>query len=195
MFVLPEIDPVYKVALPFVPVVRTGAPLIIIFPPVAIPAAVLDPAWRIIASVPVPEVLMLSPIVKFPEVVDALNFVRAVVWPMPPPDNTRASEVVMVKVFAPLIFAEIVCWPAVLVIVEAPAKVIAPLKVLLPDKKLIAPILDKPVPVIDVDSATVIPPEICNVAPLAIVVEPAAVPRALAFVIERVPAEIEVEPV
>ena len=44
-------------------------------------------------------------------------------------------------------------------------------------------------------SATVIPPEICKVAPSDTVVVPEVVPNALLFVIARVPALMLVEPV
>jgi hypothetical protein len=40
---------------------------------------------------------MFSPKVKFPDVVEALNVESDVVAPMLPPDNVKASDVVIVK--------------------------------------------------------------------------------------------------
>ena len=108
-----------------------GVPEIIIFPPVVVPTFVLDPAFKTIELDPVFPVVMLSPKVKFPEVVEALNVESDLVAPTLPPDNVRASEVVIVKAcvlaLVPLIALEIVCCPPVLLIVESAANVIAPL--------------------------------------------------------------------
>ena len=58
---------------------------------------------------------------------------------------------------------------------------------LFPDKKYTAPLLDTPDPLTYIFSATVIPPDICRVAPSETVVFPEVVPNALAFDMARVP--------
>ena len=94
---LPDIDPVNNFAVPPEPVVKTGDPEIIIFPPVVVPIAVLDPAFKTIALDVVAPTVMFSPKVKFPDVVEALKVESDVLAPMLPPDNVNASDVVIVK--------------------------------------------------------------------------------------------------
>ena len=132
--VLSDIDPVNNFAVPPVPVVKTGEPEIIIFPEdvLPVPPTLADePAFKTIELDPVFPVVILSPKVKFPEVVEALNVESDVVAPTLPPDNVKASDVVTVRAcelaLVPLIILEIVCCPPVLLIVEVAAKVIAPL--------------------------------------------------------------------
>ena len=95
--VLPDIDPVNNCAVPPEPVVKTGDPEIIMFPPVVVPIAVLEPAFKTIALDVVLPTVMFSPKVKFPDVVEALNVESDVVAPMLPPDKVKASDAVIVK--------------------------------------------------------------------------------------------------
>ena len=78
--------------------------------------------------------------------------------------------------------------------VDAAAKVTNPEIVLLPEVFTIAPLPPTPVPDTVMESAKLIPPESDNVAPSAIVVPPAEVPRALLLLIETVPVLIVVVP-
>ena len=103
----------------------TGVPEKTTFPPVDVLEAVLEPALIITAPLVVSDTVMLLEIVKFPDVVEALKVVRFVVPPITP-DKVNASVVEIVKAFAPLIVAEIVCVPDEDVIVESDPSVIAP---------------------------------------------------------------------
>ena len=103
----PETDPVKIVALPEIPVVIVGLPEKITLPPLDTPARLLDPALIITALLPVSDTLILLAIVKFPDVVEIVKFVR-LVKPPTTPDKVIASTEEIVKVFAPLIAADIV---------------------------------------------------------------------------------------
>ena len=66
------------------PVVKVGLPEMMMLPPVVVPAAVLEPALKIMASVPVPVTAMLLPNVRLPEVVLKFTLVNGVVPPITP---------------------------------------------------------------------------------------------------------------
>ena len=76
--------------------VKVGEPEIIMLPPVEVPAAVLEPALKIMASVPVPVTVISSPKVRLPDVVLTLIDVNAVELPIALVKDCAAPEA-MVK--------------------------------------------------------------------------------------------------
>ena len=75
---------------------KVGELEIIILPPVEVPAAVLEPALKIMASVPVPVTVISSPKVRLPDVVLTLIDVNAVELPIALVKDCAAPEA-MVK--------------------------------------------------------------------------------------------------
>jgi len=76
--------------------VKVGELEIIILPPVEVPAAVFEPALKIMASVPVPVTVISSPNVRLPDVVLTLIDVNAVELPIALVKDCAALEA-MVK--------------------------------------------------------------------------------------------------
>ena len=64
-------------------------------PPVEVPAAVLEPALKIMASVPVPVTIILLPNVRLPDVVLTLMDVNAVELPIALVKDCAAPEAIV----------------------------------------------------------------------------------------------------
>ena len=75
--------------------VKVGELEIIILPPVEVPAAVLEPALKIMASVPVPVTVISSPNVRLPDVVLTLIDVKGVVSPIALVKDCAAPEAIV----------------------------------------------------------------------------------------------------
>ena len=74
---------------------KVGELEIIMLPPVEVPAAVLEPALKIMASVPVPVTIILLPNVRLPDVVLTLMDVNGVELPIVLVKDCAAPEAIV----------------------------------------------------------------------------------------------------